>query len=122
MEYVLNQGNLWTDPRLATETVVEDDEDEIDDSLEKHLTDLDVALFSLIEPLNAPIDQLATILDDVLKDSLWKRTLGHLKEADREVEQAILRSRATWLWSSTTNEQRVACFYSGLGSKPGLFI
>jgi DEAD/DEAH box helicase len=122
IEYVLNQRDLWADSRLVAETATDDDEDEIDDSLEKHIADLDVALFSLIEPLDANIDQLAAILDDVLKDSLWMRTLAHLSGPDRDLERAILRSRAAWLWSNTTPTQRSACFYASLGRKPGLFI
>src|ERR1019366_1285661 len=74
LEYVLNQHDLWEDTRLAAEGAAGDDEDEVEDSLEKHIADLDVALLSLIEPLGAQVAQLATILDDVLKDSLWKRT------------------------------------------------
>jgi hypothetical protein len=81
-----------------------------------------VAILSLIEPLDVEVDQLAMILDDVLKDSLWKRTLAHLSEPDRAIEHAVLRSRAEWLWGRSTTEQRKACFYSGLGSKPGLFL
>lgn len=121
LEYVLNQHDLWEDARLAAEGEAGDD-DEVDDSLERHITDLDVALFSLIEPLDAQVEQLATILDDVLKDSLWKRTLAHLSGPDTELERAVLRSRAEWLWRSTTTKQREACFNSGLGRKPGLFI
>jgi hypothetical protein len=58
----------------------------------------------------------------VLKDSLWKRTLGHVPEEQRNMELALLRSRATWLWGNTTVPQRKACFFSGLGRQPGLFI
>jgi len=122
LEYVLNQHDLWADVRLTAETALEEDEDEVADNLEKHLADLDVALFSLIEPLDTEIETLATILDDVLKDSLWKRTLTHASEADRHLETALFTSRAEWLWRNTTVQQRKACFFSGLGRKPGLFI
>src|SRR5271165_1813469 len=122
LEYVLNQHDLWADARLAAETAPEDDENEVEDNLEKHLADLDVALFSLIEPLDSQVEKLATLLDDVLKDSLWKRTLVHVSEADRNLEKALLTSRAEWLWRNTTVQQRKACFFSGLGRKPGLFI
>ena len=122
LEYVLNHRDLWEDARLAAAREGEDDEDEVEDSLERHIADLDVALFSLIEPLDAQVEQLATILDDVLKDSLWKRTLAHLSGPDNDLERGLLRSRAEWLWRSTTTKQREACFFSGLGRKPGLFI
>jgi hypothetical protein len=122
LDYVLNQHDLWADVRLAADSGPVDDEDEVEDTLEKYIADLDVALFSLIEPLGVDIDQLATVLDDVLKDSLWKRTLAHVSEAERNLEVALLNSRANWLWANTSIKQREACFFSGLGRKPGLFI
>lgn len=70
LEYVLNQNDLWADSRLAVQAATEEDEDEVVSSLETHIADLDVALFSLIEPLDTNVEQLATLLDDVLKDSL----------------------------------------------------
>ncbi|MBV9268038.1 MAG: DEAD/DEAH box helicase [Acidobacteriaceae bacterium] len=122
LEYVLNQHDLWSDTRLAAAEPIPNDEDELEDSLEKYISDLDVALFSLVEPLETDVEELATVLDEVLKDSLWKRTLARASEAQRNLEVAVLRSRANWLWRNTTVEQRKACFFSGLGRQPGLFI
>ena len=122
LDYVLNQHDLWEDARLAATGTADEDEEEVEDTLEKHLADLDVALFSLIEPLNTHVDNLAAVLDDVLKDSLWKRTLARVSEPQRNLELALLASRANWLWRNTTVGQREACFFSGLGRKPGLFI
>jgi len=121
LEYVLNQRDLWNDARLAANED-EDDEDEGEDRLEEQIANLDVALFSLIEPLDADVSEVATTLDEVLKDSLWKRTLAREEESTRQLEREVLRSRAEWLWSNSTAEQRRACFYSGLGRKPGLFL
>jgi hypothetical protein len=122
LDYVLNQRDLWADAKVTSATEALDDEDETEDNLETYLADLDVALFSLIEPLDAEGDQLATILDEVLEGSLWKRTLVHVSQRDRDIERAVLQSRAEWLWRGTTSDQRRACFYSGLGRKAGLFI
>jgi hypothetical protein len=121
LEYVLNEPDLWDDARLAA-TEQEGEEDEGEDRLEEQIADLDVALFSLIEPLETDVSQLATVIDEVLKDSLWKRTLARQDEPTRELERELLRSRAEWLWRSSTAEQRKACFFSGLGRKPGLFL
>ncbi len=123
LEYVLNQRDLWEDARLtiSEQQDGEDDGDE-EDRLGEQISNLDVALFSLIEPLNADVSQVATILDDVLKDSLWKRTLVHKEEPIQKFERELLRSRAEWLWRNSTTEQRRGCFHSGLGRKPGLFI
>ena len=121
LEYILNQRDLWDDTRLdAKET--EDDEDEGEDGLEAQIANLDVALFSLIEPLDTDVSQVAAVLDEALKDSLWKRTLAREDESTRAIERELLHSRAEWLWRKSSEEQRKACFYSGLGRKPGLFL
>jgi len=121
LDYVLNQRDLWSDSRL--EAAEEgDDEDESEEKLEEQIANLDVALFSLIETLDADVFQIAAVLDDVLKDSLWKRTLAREEEPIRQLERELLRSRAEWLWGNSTADQRRACFYSGLGKKPGLFL
>ncbi|HTU36273.1 MAG TPA: DEAD/DEAH box helicase [Candidatus Acidoferrum sp.] len=121
LEYVLNQRDLWDDARLAA-TEAGDDEDEGEDGLEAQIANLDVALFSLIEPLDTDVARVAAILDTALQDSLWKRTLAREDEPTRTLERELLRSRAEWLWNKSTPEQRRACFYSGLGRKPGLFL
>lgn len=121
LEYVLNQRDLWSDGRLKP-SEGEDDEDESEEKLEEQIANLDVALFSLIEPLDADVSEIATVLDNVLKDSLWKRTLAREEEPTRQLERELLRSRAEWLWGNSTADQRRACFYSGLGKKPGLFL
>lgn len=121
LEYVLNQRDLWEDARLAT-SEQEDDEDESQERLEEQIANLDVALFSLIEPLDSEVSQIAATLDDVLRDSLWKRTLAREDEPTRQFERELLRSRAEWLWRSSTAQQRRSCFFSGLGRKPGLFL
>lgn len=122
VEYVLNHNDLWSDTRLAAEDAPAEDEDHVEKSLERYIADLDVALFSLIEPLDTEIEHVATTLDEVLKDSLWKRTLAHLSNAKQDLERTLLTSRADWLWRNSTIGQRKACFFSGLGRKPGLFI
>jgi hypothetical protein len=127
LEYVLNHHDFWSDARMVLEVSgkeeeEEEEEEEVEDSLEKYIADLDIALFSLIEPLETEVEQVSATLDDVLNDSLWKRTLAHLPSNQRDLEQAILTSRAEWLWRNTTTTQRKACFFSGLGRKPGLFI
>ena len=122
LEYVLNHHDLWADTRLVAQDESAEDEDDVEDSLEKYVADLDIAIFSIVEPLDTEVDDIAATLDEVLKDSLWKRTLAHLKDDQKDLELALLRSRAEWLWRNSTIVQRQACFYSGLGRKPGLFI
>ncbi len=121
VEYVLNNGDLWDDSRLASgdDGDAEDDEK---DSYEEHAADLDVAILSLVEPLDLDVDDLAEMLDTTLQSSLWQRTLDHNDQEIKDIEHEVLRSRAQWLWNTTTTGQRVACFNSGLGRKPGLFL
>jgi hypothetical protein len=121
LEYVLNQPDLWEDARLTAKDS-EDEEEDIEEGLEAQLSNLDVALFSLIESLDMDVSAVATSLDEVLKNSLWKRTLDRQKEPVQKLERELMRSRAEWLWTSSSAEQRKACFYSGLGRKAGVFL
>ena len=107
LEYVVNNRDLWTDSRLETK-LVEDDEEDSRESLESYLADLDVAILSLIDPLECSVEDLASLLDDVLKNSLWQRTLAHEEEPLRLMEQELLRSRSEWVWRTTTGTQRKA--------------
>lgn len=120
-EYVLNNRDLWSDGRIS-EAEEPDGEDHPDTrNLAEYLSDLDVALFSLIEDLSAT-DDLASILDNVLKDSLWTKTVAHYKQEIRTLEHNVLTSRAEWLWRNSTAPQRQACFNSGLGHRAGVFL
>jgi hypothetical protein len=121
VEYVLNNADLW-DTIGAADDEEDEDEDLLEESLEEALADLDVAVLSLVEPLGVDVGELASLLDDVLKDSLWKRTLAHGTDDQRSLEEALLLSRAEWLWKTTTTTQREACFFAGLGKKPGVFL
>lgn len=121
LEYVLNHRDLWEDPRLAS-AEEDDSEDDAEDRYDEHAADLDVAILSLVEPLDLEVGELAAMLDNTLQGSLWQRTLNHSNQYTRDTEREILRSRAEWLWNTTAAGQRVACFNSGLGRKPGLFL
>ena len=121
LEHVLNHQNVWDDGRLSTETGTMEEDDGVR-SIEEHLADLDVAILSLVDPLDVPVEELGGRLDEVLQKSLWRRTLAHEPESVVRLEEVLLRSRAEWLWRGTTDQERTACFYAGLGRKPGLFL
>lgn len=122
-EYILNNGGLWSDERLIAPEEVDEDEDQAIRTLDEYIEDLDVAILSLLDDLDAPPEQLANKLDEVLKDSLWKRTLAHgQNETLRKTERAVIISRAQWLWTKTTADERRACFSSGLGQRAGTFL
>lgn len=121
LEYILNHSDLWLDPRLVAPEVV-DEEDEITLTLDEYIADLDVALLSLIDPLDTPAESLSAVLDEVLRDSLWKRTLAHTKTEMQSLIREIMISRAKSLWQTTDSSQRQACFYAGLGRRAGVFL
>lgn len=124
LEYVLNQQNLWSDGRLgaAPENAEVDEVEQADVPLATLIADLDVAILSLVDPLEAPVESLASALDEVLKGSLWERTTARLDAEGQRLERGLLLSRAEWLWRSTSVEQRRACFKAGLGKVAGTFL
>jgi hypothetical protein len=122
-EYVLNQRDLWQDPRIAVNETGSNQEDESGKvSLERQVDDLDIAILSLVDRLDASEDELPEVLDEVLMGSLWERTLKRVDEKERVLVWALLRSRADWLWRNSSPDERRACFYSGLGYKSGAFL
>jgi hypothetical protein len=121
LEYVVN-NNLWSDKRLASPENLDEDDDQRLRSLDEYVADLDLAILSLVDPLDTPVEHLPTALDEILKDSLWKRTLDHLNAEAQSLQRGVIVSRARWLWSKTTVEQRRACFSAGLGARVGTFI
>lgn len=122
LEYVANNTDLWSDDRLAAYSELGDDDDQGLRSFEEYLADLDVAILSLVDPLDTPVAQLADALDEILRDSLWKRTLEHEEANIRSWQREVIVSRARWLWGKTSVEQRRACFSAGLGARAGTFI
>ena len=105
-EYILNNGGVWTDERLLAGEELEEDEDEATRSLDEYVADLDVAILSLIDDLDAPAEQLADELDEILKNSLWRRTLVRLEnDALQKMEREVIVSRSRWLWANTTNNE-----------------
>ena len=122
-EYVLNNPTFWDDPRLADVHDDEDDETEATTQrLSADLLDLDVAILSTIDQLGADVSQVATLLDETLRNSLWRRTLDRQTALVQTVERDLLISRATWLWNRTSTSQRAALYAAGLGTEPGLFL
>ncbi len=122
LEYVANNTDLWSEERLASPEHLDDDDDQGIRSLDEYLADLDVAVLSLVDPLDTSVDQLAAALDEILKDSLWKRTLDHMTADIQLWQREVITSRARWLWRKTSVEQRRAYFSAGLGARTGAFI
>jgi hypothetical protein len=123
LEFVLNNGDFWVDVRLAAPEYIEGDDEQAIKSLDEYVADLDVAILSLVDSLDVPLDDLAGVLDEILKDSLWRRTVERIDDrATRSSERATILSRAQWLWNRTTVDERRACFSAGLGERAGTFL
>lgn len=124
VEYVVNHQDIWSNSRLEAADGLLDDADAATQTLDEMLSDLDIALLSLVEDADAPIDALATLLDTALTGSLWKRTLERMPDAAKaeQLEREVLYSRVRWLWRNTTPELRQACFSAGLGRRAGVHL
>lgn len=118
VEYVTNQLD-WTDPQLDA---LLDDDDGDERTFHDYVADLDVALLSLVDPLDCDTEQLATVLDEALQSSLWARTLARVSEIERGRQSALIASRARAVWATTTPAQRTACYFAGVGRGAGVFL
>jgi hypothetical protein len=122
MEYVANQNvGPWEHLRLGGPNgrPQAQEEDDGDGDLEAFVADLDTAVFSAIEDLDAPVERLAEILDAALASSLWKRRLERCPAGERRQQRELLHARARWLWAHSTGTDRRACFSAGVGHTAG---
>jgi hypothetical protein len=83
------------------------------------VANLDSALLSTVDDLETPADQLAEVLDEALRNSLWRRTLERMPEQNREQQRRILVGRARWVWERTNPSARRGFFASGIGFHAG---
>lgn len=120
LEHVANARDLWADARLSKEP--DPGEDDERRTFDDYVADLDVAVLSLVEDLDVNSRRLGDLLDDLLRNSLWRRTLARVDPSLLTLQRELLLSRAEWLWATTTGPQRRGCFFAGLGRKPGLFL
>jgi len=117
VDYLANTPAAW---QLHSQT--SEDAAESDDTMSSRLARLDNALLSLIDPLECPPEDIATILDRALEQSLWTRRLQRLDEDGRRLRRAILNGRARMIWSETTAIQRRGYFCAGVGLSTGLYL
>lgn len=123
-DYVINH-DLWattSEPSVNAEGDEEGDDEDGAKSLREYVADLDLAILSLVDPLDTDIADLATTLDDILRSSLWRRSLEHGTPEIARTQSSVFYSRASWLWARTTVVQRRACYSSGLGYEAGVFL
>ena len=113
-EYVLNMTSTWE--------VAPQEGDESHTWMEPALNELDIAIFSVVDALELPTNELADYLDDCLKSSYWQRRLQREPPEMRELHEHVIRGRAQWLWNRTTVQRRRAFFAAGLGFNAGTSI
>ncbi len=118
LEYILNNTNVWDFPIVDDEPTNEIEDQEM--SWNKHLLNLDTAILSLLGDQDDSSNDIPNLLDKVLESSLWNRTLAREKSEDiTTLFNSFLVERAQYVWSSTTNVQRMAYFLAGVGLSTG---
>ncbi len=114
LEYVAGNSEAW-DAAFTEETT---NNPEIPASSEI-LASLDSALLALVERLDCEPDELPNLLDDILADSLWVRTLAHRSDEEKGFQQRVLILRAEHIWNNSTAGQRKGYFASGVSFRTG---
>jgi hypothetical protein len=110
-EYVLNQTSFWQ--------VEEQEADSSAEWLESALNELDTAILGIVDSLDLSTEALADYLDQCLQSSYWQRRLERLTPEQRDLQQHVIRGRAEWIWSHTSEPKRKAFFSAGIGFKAG---
>lgn len=117
VEYVAGQGG-WDFPLLPIENA---EQSQIErGKWNSHLASLDTAIFSLIGDEEVADSELASKLDEVLTQSLFRRRLARYDEATQNAIFGGLAARAKHIWSSTSSQQRRGYFLAGVGLAAGL--
>lgn len=111
VEYLLGQETAWS----ATEGGPSEEFAEL-------VANLDSALLSTVEDLETPPETLPDVLDEALRNSLWRRTLERMPGPEREEQREVLIGRARWMWNRTTPPVRRGFFASGVGFHAGMAL
>lgn len=108
-EYVLNTDSAWQIP----------EDDKMYGWLVAALNELDSAILGIVDVLGLSTESLANYLDECLRNSYWQRRLQRSSPEARELQEHLIRGRATWLWARTTERKRTAFFAAGIGHAAG---
>ncbi|MHB1423671.1 MAG: DEAD/DEAH box helicase [Gemmataceae bacterium] len=90
--------------------------------LEVALNELDTAILGIVDTLDMPTEKVADYLDSCLQSSYWQRRLQRETPQVRSLQEAVIRGRAQWIWTSTTADKRRALFAASIGFKAGTAI
>lgn len=113
-EYIMNHDGPWGS---------ENQDDKIDEygdesELLRKLEELDTVILATIEDPTISADRLEAALDEALRGSLWRRQLHFAQEYQALFENTLL-ARARWLWQNTSDTDRRAYYWAGIGSRAG---
>lgn len=121
--HTMNGTGFWEAAlQVELERPDPDAENSQQQNLEERLASLDSAILALVEDHSLAPQHLAEALDNVLKDSLWVRTLARQPESTTRLQRALLESRATLIWKSSDATQRRGYFAAGVGLRTGLLL
>lgn len=117
IEYVVNNAGAWTFPEVANEKP--EVRDRAFANWEQHVATLDTAILGLIGENEVPDEGIEAALDDILKSSLWHRSLARRDEHEQRALKAGLISRSKLIWSQSTAASRRGYFLAGVGLTTG---
>ncbi|WP_119459736.1 DEAD/DEAH box helicase [Rhodospirillaceae bacterium SYSU D60014] len=117
VDYVVNNANAWTFPKLPTEGTKEAAAEKR--SWEQYLTNLDTAILSMLGEQEVADDEIEGKIDAILESSLFVRRLARHKEIKRMVLRRALVERARYVWVRSTPTQRRGYFLAGVGLDSG---
>ena len=83
---------------------------------------LDATVFGLIEALDSDRADLASLLDEALKGSLWARQIARENGDVASSHRKVFEARADLIWRTTTPQTRRGHFAMGVGLEAGLTI
>ena len=112
LEYVAGHSDAW-------DTFKSEEAEDGSRPSGELLASLDSAILALVERLDCEDHELPKLLDDILQDSLWARTLARRTAEEKDVQRALLEQRASFIWSNSTEVQRRGYFAAGVGFRTG---
>ena len=112
IEYVTNMRSPWVVKGI-------DEKDKYPGLLQTCLNELDAAILGVVDTLDLPVDQVADYLDACLRSSYWQRSLQRTDDGIKRLQEAVVRGRAGWLWTHTTEANRKGYFAAGIGYVAG---
>jgi DEAD/DEAH box helicase len=118
-QYVLDSASAWD---VEYRPPVDGDEREGDDLIAPELADLDAALLSSIEQLDCTVAEVATMLDESLRASLWARRLARRPNEAADLAHDVIVGRARWMWTRSTPSARRGYHAAGIGYAAGRFL